>query len=89
MQQEAWALQRDGYATDPNYANNLLAVFDGKTMRNAIAIAQARDQMNVSNAFADNLKAEYYLEEGADTLLGQDGNDYLDGIDTSCRLLAA
>jgi Ca2+-binding RTX toxin-like protein len=30
-------------------------------MRNAIAIAQARDQMNVSNAFADNLKAEYYL----------------------------
>lgn len=40
LEDEAQALKKGGYATDPNYAENLAEVFRGKTMRNAIAEAQ-------------------------------------------------
>jgi uncharacterized protein (TIGR02594 family) len=38
---EAQALQKAGYATDPGYADNLEAVFNGKTMQTAIKEAEA------------------------------------------------
>lgn len=40
LEDEAQALRKGGYATDPNYAENLAEVFRGKTMRTAIAAAQ-------------------------------------------------
>lgn len=40
LEDEAQALKKGGYATDPNYAENLAEVFRGKTMRTAIATAQ-------------------------------------------------
>jgi peptidoglycan hydrolase-like protein with peptidoglycan-binding domain len=41
IEREAEALQRAGYATDPRYARNLVAVFNGRTMQSAIVAAQA------------------------------------------------
>jgi hypothetical protein len=38
---EAAALQKAGYATDPGYADSLVTVFNGPTMRRAIAHAQS------------------------------------------------
>lgn len=40
LEDEAEALKKGGYATDPNYAENLAEVFRGRTMRTAIAAAQ-------------------------------------------------
>lgn len=37
---EAKVLQAAGYATDPLYARKLQSVFDGRTMQNALAIAE-------------------------------------------------
>lgn len=39
LAREADALQRAGYATDENYARSLVEVFEGRTMRRAIALA--------------------------------------------------
>lgn len=39
---EAGALQKAGYATDPNYADSLAKVFGGKTMQTAIKEAEAK-----------------------------------------------
>jgi peptidoglycan hydrolase-like protein with peptidoglycan-binding domain len=41
IEREAEALQRAGYATDPRYAKNLVAVFSGRTMQSAIVLAQS------------------------------------------------
>lgn len=41
---EARALQRAGYATDPRYAESLVEVFNGPTMRRALALAREREQ---------------------------------------------
>lgn len=40
LEKEAAALQKAGYATDPNYATSLKTVFDGKTMQRAVKEAQ-------------------------------------------------
>ncbi|NWK78472.1 calcium-binding protein [Aquitalea sp. LB_tupeE] len=40
LEAEAKALQAAGYATDPNYAKNLINVFNGKTMKAGILQAQ-------------------------------------------------
>ncbi len=47
---EARALQRAGYATDPRYADALVEVFNGPTMRRALALAQEREQDTPSPA---------------------------------------
>lgn len=44
FQAEARALQRAGYATDPRYADALIEVFNGPTMRRALALSQERGQ---------------------------------------------
>lgn len=41
LEKEAQALQKAGYATDPNYAESLAEVAHGKTMKRAIKEAQA------------------------------------------------
>ena len=41
---EAEALQRAGYATDPRYADKLIEVFSGHTMRNGIALGREHAQ---------------------------------------------
>jgi putative chitinase len=46
LELEAAALQRAGYATDPQYANNLLKVFNGPTMQGALRQAQALEPLN-------------------------------------------
>lgn len=43
LEREANALQRAGYATDPHYAQQLSAVFNGPTMRRGIALAHSRE----------------------------------------------
>lgn len=43
LRREAGALQRAGYATDPEYASNLVRVFHGRTMQSAIAHAEGRN----------------------------------------------
>lgn len=43
LEREADALQKAGYATDPNYAHNLAAVFNGRTMQRGIARAVKPD----------------------------------------------
>lgn len=40
LRREAEALQRAGYATDPEYADKLVEVFGGRTMRNGIALGR-------------------------------------------------
>jgi len=44
MEAEAKALQRAGYATDPNYAKLMVKIFYGPTMRRAIAAAKSKIQ---------------------------------------------
>lgn len=44
LRREAEALQRGGYATDPRYADKLVEIFGGRTMRNGIALG--REQMS-------------------------------------------
>lgn len=44
LEAEAKALQRAGYATDPNYAKTMIKIFNGPTMRKAIAEAKAQAQ---------------------------------------------
>jgi hypothetical protein len=41
---EAQALQAAGYATDPNYAQNLIDIANGPTMRKGIALAEGRSE---------------------------------------------
>jgi peptidoglycan hydrolase-like protein with peptidoglycan-binding domain len=48
LEKEAQALQRAGYATDPDYAKKLVEVFNGPTMQKAIAYAQAHPQQGTS-----------------------------------------
>ena len=48
LEKEAQALQRAGYATDPNYAKALATVFNGPTMQKAIAYAQAHPENDVA-----------------------------------------
>jgi peptidoglycan hydrolase-like protein with peptidoglycan-binding domain len=40
LEKEAAALQKAGYATDPNYAKQLVAVYNGSTMQHAVQHAQ-------------------------------------------------
>lgn len=47
LESEAQALQRAHYATDPKYAENLVRVFNGRTMQSALAHARAAEQTNV------------------------------------------
>ncbi len=42
IEKEAAALQKAGYATDPHYAQSLVSVFNGRTMQNALKLAQAQ-----------------------------------------------
>lgn len=44
LEAEAQALQRAGYATDPRYADQLVEVFNGPTMRRALELAREREQ---------------------------------------------
>lgn len=44
LEGEAKALQAAGYATDPNYAKNLVEIANGPTMRKALAIAQGKPE---------------------------------------------
>ena len=44
FEKEAAALQKAGYATDPNYAQSLENVFNGPTMQRAIRTAQTQEQ---------------------------------------------
>lgn len=44
LEGEAKALQAAGYATDPNYAKNLVEIANGPTMRKAIAMAQGEPE---------------------------------------------
>jgi flagellar protein FlgJ len=41
---DAAAIQKAGYATDPNYAATMIKIFNGPTMRKAIAEAKAQAQ---------------------------------------------
>ncbi len=43
LRREAEALQRGGYATDPLYADKLVEVFGGRTMRNGIALGREQE----------------------------------------------
>lgn len=45
---EAQALQRGHYATDPEYADNLVRVFHGRTMQSALAYARAHANPSLS-----------------------------------------
>ncbi len=42
--EEAKALQASGYATDPNYAEKLVTIANGPSMRKAIALAEGRPE---------------------------------------------
>lgn len=44
LEAEAQALQRAGYATDPQYAQQLAQVFNGPTMQRALALAREQEQ---------------------------------------------
>ena len=48
MEAEARALQKAGYATDPQYAEKLVEIFNGKTMQQALKYAQEQSQKSIS-----------------------------------------
>jgi hypothetical protein len=50
FEKEAAALQKAGYATDPRYAQNLVRVFHGATMRSGVLLAegQAPDESRIA-----------------------------------------
>ena len=50
FEKKAGALQKGGYATDPNYAQNLKAVFNGPTMQRGIALAEGNEIQGTSVA---------------------------------------
>ena len=72
MEAEARALQKAGYATDPQYAEKLVEIFNGKTMQQALKYAQERHQFGtaIANFQAINFKlAEMITEIEASELL--------------------
>jgi flagellum-specific peptidoglycan hydrolase FlgJ len=52
LRKEAQALQDAGYATDPNYADNIADLFDGRTMQRAIKEAQAQQPPSPASSAA-------------------------------------
>lgn len=68
LEREADALQRAGYATDPQYARQLSAVFNGPTMQRGIRLAQGQaqegDAPQPQADGADRSGSELYTEIG-------------------------
>lgn len=71
LYKEAQALQKAGYATDSNYADGLVRVFNSPIMQKAIKHAQALDHSGVAHDVSATpvayvgAKSEVLLEQGA------------------------
>ncbi|MGF6709312.1 peptidoglycan hydrolase-like protein with peptidoglycan-binding domain [Luteibacter sp. W1I16] len=52
LRNEAHALQRAGFATDEDYAKNLIELFNGPTMRRSIALAIGQDVSGLASPVA-------------------------------------
>ncbi len=64
LEGEAKALQAAGYATDPNYAKNLIEIANGPTMRKGLALATGHDQPAHSQGNGKSHAADSHAEKG-------------------------
>ena len=59
LDKQAQALQKAGFATDPNYAKNIINVFNGPEMQRAIKEAQANMKSTGSTSLAQSSRATH------------------------------